>query len=399
MAQSIIEVIFKGKDQLSGSLKKIKGGLKDVIGGVTGLNPALFTLAGAVAGVSAAAVKGTKELIDYNKSMKDSADATGATVEEFSRIVQAADDVGISMGAVETALKMATKNGFAPSIDSLARLADTANAMNTPTERAAYLAKIFGRNWAELNPLLARGGQAIRDMTAAQADGLVVTDKEVEQTEQLRQNIDKMTDSWIALRNTALLPVVQEINTEVDALQRLNQRLIDTGEYGRIGLLEYAKQWRGMINQDLANQERYRIAGIKDELGLLGGAAGNAVSVILNEFAKIPKTITTEHITYHYDIYEKPRVQLTIEHGQKHVGVGHAAGGFLGKAQGGLMGTIVGERGPELITPGGWVKTAGQTENALGMKEMVSEMRAIRDEFRWLARNLPTTIRDSVIAQ
>jgi hypothetical protein len=49
-----------------------------------------------------------------------------------------------------------------------------------------------------------------------------------------------------------------------------------------------------------------------------------------------------------------------------------------------------------MITPGGWVKTAGQTERALGMKESVAEMRAIRDEIRWLVRQLPTAIGDAV---
>lgn len=132
--------------------------------------------------------------INYNKAILDSARATGIGTEEMSRIVQVADDFGIAQDVVTRSLQLATKNGFAPSIQNLAALADKVNAMEKPTERAAYLAKILGRNWATLDPLLQAGGDAIREMADGIDDGLVVTQAEADATEKLRFQLDKLND-------------------------------------------------------------------------------------------------------------------------------------------------------------------------------------------------------------
>ncbi len=171
-------------------------------------------LTAAIAGVTAALYAGKEAyknfiepVIKYNKEIKDASESTGMATEELSRFVQVGDDMGVEMGAITKALEFATKNGFAPTIDSLADLADKGNAMSTTTERAAYYTKIFGRNWAELNPILQQGGQRIRDMAAAQADGLVVTEEEIRKTEELRLGLDELNDNWIALRNELVLSV------------------------------------------------------------------------------------------------------------------------------------------------------------------------------------------------
>jgi uncharacterized protein YdeI (YjbR/CyaY-like superfamily) len=115
--------------------------------------------------------------------------------------------VGVEMGKVTKALEFATKNGFAPTIDNLAELADKGNAMSTTTERAAYYTKIFGRQWAELNPILEMGGERIRELPAAEVDGLVWTQEEIEKTEELRLGLDALQGNWEALRNEIVMAV------------------------------------------------------------------------------------------------------------------------------------------------------------------------------------------------
>ena len=169
-------------------------------------------------------------LIAYNKSILDASRATGTTAEDFSRIVQIADDFGISMGSVETALALATKNGFAPSVDSIADLADRLNAIQDPTERAAQAAKIFGRNWAALDPLLQEGGDAIRANAAAVRDGLVVTEEEIQKTETLRLQLDTLNDSWTVLKNTVGLEAVPALSQGAMFLNFLAEAALDLAE-------------------------------------------------------------------------------------------------------------------------------------------------------------------------
>src|SRR3989304_6072377 len=216
MATSKIQILITADDKASAKLKAIAAGLDETASKTKKANTSFGQLkttaleATAALGVATIAVYAGKRafdatvgaVVDYNKAISDASEASGTTVEDFSRIVQVADDFGISMGDVQTSLALATKNGFAPSVDSLADLADRLNSIKSPTERAAAAAKIFGRNWAALDPVLQAGGKAIRNTAAAIQDGLVVTQQELAQTESLRLQLDMLNDSWADLKNT-----------------------------------------------------------------------------------------------------------------------------------------------------------------------------------------------------
>jgi hypothetical protein len=175
------------------------------------------------------AVKGAVvDWVNYNNQMDKGALATGMQVTEFSRLVQAADDVRVSQEAITTAMSLATKNGFKPSIDSLAILADRLKGMNDPTQRAAELSAIFGRGWKEIYPLLENGGQALRDATAAQADGLLVTEESIATGEQLYGIWDTLGDSATSLANglakelaPALIQMGEGLKTAMSAAELL----------------------------------------------------------------------------------------------------------------------------------------------------------------------------------
>lgn len=152
-------------------------------------------------GVLAAAIGDSiKETMDYNKSIRDLAQNLAITTEETSRIVQTADDFTVSQEAVTTALQMAVKKGMKPSIDTLAQMADLYNSISDPTERAAKLTEVFGRNWAALTPMLKEGGQAIREAAAAQDEALIVTEEQAKKTRELEQNFDALGDKVTALK-------------------------------------------------------------------------------------------------------------------------------------------------------------------------------------------------------
>ena len=180
------------------------GGLKDLMGGL-GLSLPVVGFAALGAGIAATGkflADSVKDVSDYNRTVMLLSQNLSLTSEETSRIIQVADDFGISIGSVETALKFAAKNGFAPSIENLATLADHLKTVQDPTQRAAELVKIFGRNWSEMTPLLNAGGDATRDGSAAIEDGLIVTQKAIDQSEALRIANDRLSDSWTSIKNS-----------------------------------------------------------------------------------------------------------------------------------------------------------------------------------------------------
>jgi hypothetical protein len=212
-----VQIIIKAVDKASAEMKKVSRASDGMASALKGAGIAAGVAATAVAAGVTAYKQLVAPVIAYNKSILDASRATRMATEDLSRFVQVGDDMGVSMDSITRALQMATKNGFAPSITALADLADKANAMNTPTERAAYLAKLFGRNWAELDPILQLGGQRIRELAAAQKDGLVVTEAEIKKTERLRLRLDELNDSWISVRNTIVMDIIDAYDKEAAA--------------------------------------------------------------------------------------------------------------------------------------------------------------------------------------
>lgn len=158
----------------------------------------------------------------YAKSVRDLSTNIGISVEETSKIIQAADDYGIGVGEVTSALQMMTKRGIAPSIDKLADMADQFKAIQDPVKRAEVMTEAFGRSWTTLTPLLKEGGAALRaSADEAEKMGLVLSEKDVQAARQLEINIDNLNDRVEALKlkvGNALIPVLNDAATGFDFL-------------------------------------------------------------------------------------------------------------------------------------------------------------------------------------
>lgn len=371
MATSVLDIILR--------TKKTGTGEKDAGKGLKDLQKAALAVGVAVAGVAAVYQKTVGAAISYNKAILDAAQSTGMGTEEFSRIVQVADDFGISMDEVTRALQLATKNGFAPSIEELARLADRVNKMERPTERAAELAKLLGRNWAVLDPLLQAGGDSIRSMGAAVSEGLIATQKEVMATEKLRLQIDELNDSWQSLALTIGGTIAEYVNEQIDTTTRLNDVLIQTGEYGQIGFLEWRKRWWEL--NDAMNQSETAIATVaarNSELAPtligVGGAAGSAADAIegltaqayLSAAAEATIAGDTAAANHYMSLYraakkaadELERVAGLLSHQlapEDRAAMNTPQGPGVQQAEGGPVMAggrhLVGERGPEMFVP------------------------------------------------
>ena len=126
----------------------------------------LGVFAAAGTAVKKVVVDSINETVEYNKQIREMTLVTGLSADETSRLVQVADDWGVSIGDVRTAMQMAMKNGFSPTIENLATLADEYVNTKDKTEFAAKATETFGRQWTTLVPLLSQGRRC-----AARADG------------------------------------------------------------------------------------------------------------------------------------------------------------------------------------------------------------------------------------
>lgn len=134
--------------------------------------------------------------LDYANQVRELGRTIGSTAEESSKLIQAADDVGISAETVQSALEAAIRKGVKPTIEGLGELADKYNAIRDPIARTAFLMDTFGRSGADLAPLMEKGGAGIKELgDQAEATGLVMNETTVKAARTLEIAVDDLGDA------------------------------------------------------------------------------------------------------------------------------------------------------------------------------------------------------------
>lgn len=179
---------------------------------------ALGSAVGFVAGQMKAAVDGAAE---YAAQVRDLGRSIGATAEETSMLIQAADDVKVSYGSLTAGLQAAIRHGVEPSIEGIGKLADEYNAIQSPIARTKFLMDNFGRAGADLAPLMEKGADGIRELgEAARETGLVLSQEAVDAAREYEIAVDDLTDAWkgftVQVGNVSI-PVLTRLLNETEA--------------------------------------------------------------------------------------------------------------------------------------------------------------------------------------
>lgn len=222
MSTNVLELLIKasGASRAGSEVKVLGMSLTDLNSGIS-----LLKQGAQVTGQVLDATVG--KFANYAFEMGKLSTNIGLSVEETSRAIQGLDDLGVKAEAAGQMFEMASKNGFTPSIEALAQLADRTNAITDPTQRSAELAKIFGRNWAEIAPALARGGDAIRNATKSVNDGLVVTDEGIKAAQDYKKAVDDLNDSWATFTMAiggGVIPKINDLLTVINSLLSLDSK-------------------------------------------------------------------------------------------------------------------------------------------------------------------------------
>ena len=115
--------------------------------------------------------------LDYAGQVRDMTRATGMSAEETSRLIQVADDVGISYEKLTTSLQLAAKQGIDVSTESLKSLSDQYLALEPGVKRTQFLLETFGRSGADMGKMMELGSEGIDKVNASIEDGLILTEE------------------------------------------------------------------------------------------------------------------------------------------------------------------------------------------------------------------------------
>ena len=229
----------------AGEARKATGAMQGSFDSMARSLLAIAAPAAVFGAISKFAIEGVKEFVAYNKTVRETSEATGATAEEVSRLIQVGDDWGIQSGEITSAMKMMTKNGLAPTVENLAKLADEFVNTTDKTAFAEKAAKLLGRNWSTLVPILKGGGDALRDQAAAVSEGLLATDESIRKArayEVAMDNLGDMTTELKYLFADQLLPSIIAVTNATASLGFATLGLSSAAKTGKITWREYLEQ-------------------------------------------------------------------------------------------------------------------------------------------------------------
>ena len=118
MSQTILEMIIRtskqgaGEKEASAALKEFKGGIGQVVEGLTGMNLTSLSVAGAVVAVGNEVKKDVEETLQYADTIREMSRASGESAEETSRLYQALDDMGLKTEDIDTLIRGAAIKGY-----------------------------------------------------------------------------------------------------------------------------------------------------------------------------------------------------------------------------------------------------------------------------------------------
>jgi hypothetical protein len=219
----IIDVTTQGAQKSLKSLKNdvanAEGALGKAKAAVNGFGTVLQQYGAQIAVTAGAAivgfgVKSVKAFQDTALAAGKFADATGASVESASRLIEVAGDLGISGETVQGAIQKMNKaiadgkpslDGMADSIvrakdgsvDSAAtfqNLITKIGGIRDSTERAKVAQEVFGRSYGEMAELMnMSAGQLARRLEDV-SDQKVINQQELERARKFRDSMDELRD-------------------------------------------------------------------------------------------------------------------------------------------------------------------------------------------------------------
>jgi hypothetical protein len=216
------------------------------------------------------------------------ADATGLAVDDASRWIEVAGDLGIETGAVETALGRMNKTlGSSPALfeklgvevartdagatdvnATFLNVVDRLNGIADPAEKARVASLLLGKGWQSMAELIRQGSSRLKASLADVSEAQVIDENELAKAENFRDQMDSLRDRLTSVALTigeAIVPAITDLAAVAekasDAVGVLNTTLVEDGEesisllsgWGDIlGFVE--KKWDNVFGDDAPEQ-------------------------------------------------------------------------------------------------------------------------------------------------
>ena len=211
-AQAAFSNFKTAVSQAEGGMNKFKAGSNVALDAVKA-NAANFAMA-AGAAIGTFAVKAIGAFQDLALSAGKFSDATGLTVEEASKFIEVAGDIGIEAKTVETAIgRMNRTLGTSPQLfdelnieiartetgatdvnETFLNVVERLKAIKDPAEKAKVAAQLLGKGWQQMAELIELGADDLKASLDSVSDAKIIDESEVRKAKEFREAQDNLKD-------------------------------------------------------------------------------------------------------------------------------------------------------------------------------------------------------------
>ena len=230
-----------------GTMGKFKAGSKAAFDGVKAQAGNLAMVAGAA--IAGFAIKAVGDFQDLAIAAGKFSDATGLTVEDASKFMEAAGDIGVPVDKLESAIGRLNRTiGADPDkvrdlgvdlvylndgsldvnetfLNTIQRIKD----IKDPAEKARVAAQLLGKGWQGMAELIELGADDLKASLDSVDESKIIDKSEVDKAKNYRQAMDDLRDSFekVAINlGERLIPKVAEL---LELLAKLPELLRGSG--------------------------------------------------------------------------------------------------------------------------------------------------------------------------
>ena len=287
---------FKSKvSEAEGGMGKMKAGFSAATDFMKA-NAATFA-ASAGAALAGFALKGVAAFQELALEASNFSDATGLAVEDASRWIEVAGDIGIEAATVKTSLnklnkeisnnrdyfkelgiEIATTNTGATDVNqTFLNVVDKLKGIKDPADRARIATELLGKGWTNMAELIEMGSGQLKRSLDSVSDAKVIDEKEVQKAKDYRAAQDALKDAIEDLSLAIGEELIPYLTDGAEKLAALADKAWIVGD--TIGFLSNpVKQLGDWWNQITGNSEDAdtAITHFNDALGLNRKAMNDA---------------------------------------------------------------------------------------------------------------------------
>lgn len=239
---------FKGDIAAAdGTMSKFKAGSKAAFDGVKAQAGNLAMVAGTA--IATFAIKAVGDFQDLAIAAGKFSDATGLTVEDASKFMEAAGDIGVPVDKLEDAIGRLNRtigadpdkvrdlgvdlvylnDGSLDVNETFLNTIDRIKAIKDPAEKAKVAAQLLGKGWQDMAELIELGADDLRASLDSVDDSKIIDKEEVDKAKNYRAAMDQLKDSFEKMAinlGERLIPKVAEL---LELLAKLPELLRGSG--------------------------------------------------------------------------------------------------------------------------------------------------------------------------